>query len=152
MLSGKLNIQLVNEDGESSPQPIDMSVPGWLGDDVGQNIDKVVTQKEQNTIQRTTTTVRDTPSFNGQSSPSLSGDTQATFVQGDVVETNPQDNVGGVEDVKRLFPGEDVGGTPVVEEELVNWRVILLVGVGVLVLCGGAAVLIYRQNNSENNE
>lgn len=159
----KLILQYVASGKESDPQVVLAKSPNPVenSNNVGQTNDKIVTQDEPNSTQDPNSPAlkKDVPSATPTpdqpaptSNPTSYYPPEVTQVAGaQDVKTNPQSEVGGIEEANQLFKGEDIGKqSEPIEKKQINWMIILAIGAGVIV-CAVLGYLVIKNKPSSDN-
>lgn len=127
-------------------------------DDVGLNDNNTVTQDEPNTTEDPNSPAIDntpdptpTPALSTSDFRHTTSNTPANFVAA-AQDNNPQNEVGGVNEVNELFKGENIGGLPKPDEgSKTNW--FLALGLGSLILmCLFLGLIVFKKKKDEEAE
>jgi len=142
--------------------PVEVLPPIDNQSDVGQDQDKTVTQDEPNTTEDPNSPAFDTtpepvpvtvqPTVLRAVSQTLPVITKVAGEQD--VKTDPQSEVGGIDEVNSLFGGEDIGKQTIDEsgdQNTINWLLVMALG-ALPVVCLALLLLLLKKRKSEEDE
>jgi hypothetical protein len=126
--------------------------------EVGQNQDKNVTQDEPNSTEDPNSPAIDTtpdpspdPAPNTSDFRPTTSDDTATFVAA-AQDTNPQSEVGGIDEVNELFKDENIGAQSESEQgSETNWLMVLVLGL-LTVICLLLAWVVFKKKKKDEDD